>query len=251
LAVNFLLRDEDSVTIAYSEWSHQQRDSDSEGYEAPDDVYQPQEDSLLLIEAMASLDLARGRRVADLCTGSGVIAIAAAEAGAKSVLAVDICPRAVLTARTNALLARVQLHTVLGSWARSREFGPFDVVLCNPPYVPEADAIADPQPSSISAPPLSYNGGPSGRLVLDPLCEAAPELLDQAGTILIVQSEFADPDRTIDLLRANGLRAAVAATQTIDFGPVLHSRAAWLESSGRLKPGVRVEKLVVIRGDKR
>jgi release factor glutamine methyltransferase len=227
------------VTTAYSEWSREQ---------VRDEVYQPQEDSLLLIAAMAERGLAHGRRVADLCTGSGVVAIAAARAGAKSVLAVDICPRAVLAARTNASLAGVKMQTVLGSWARASEFGPFDLVLCNPPYVPEDDEdAAAGESSTISSPPLSYNGGPSGRLVLDPLCTAAPQLLDRGGTMLIVQSEFADPDRTVGLLRANGLHAGIVATQTIDFGPVLHSRASWLETTGRLKPGVRVEKLMVIR----
>jgi release factor glutamine methyltransferase len=145
------------------------------------------------------------------------------------------------------------VHTVLGSWARAREFAPFDLVLCNPPYVPEEDDSQSGEvtgPATITAPPLSYNGGPSGRLVLDPLCDATPELLDHGGTMLIVQSEFADPDRTVGLLRAGGLHAGVAATETINFGPVLHSRATLLEHSGRLRPGVRVERLMVIRADK-
>ena len=44
-----------------------------------DGVYPPQVDSQLLIDTLERTELARGRRVLDLCTGSGVIAIAAAD----------------------------------------------------------------------------------------------------------------------------------------------------------------------------
>src|SRR5437762_7434871 len=47
------------------------------------------------------LDL-RGKRVADVGTGSGILALAAARAGAASVTAVDINPTAALTAAENA-----------------------------------------------------------------------------------------------------------------------------------------------------
>ncbi|MDY6999998.1 MAG: 50S ribosomal protein L11 methyltransferase, partial [Actinomycetota bacterium] len=58
-------------------------------------VYPPQQDSQLLIEAMTDAGLAPGARVADLCTGTGVVAVAAAAAGAAQVSAFDICPEAV------------------------------------------------------------------------------------------------------------------------------------------------------------
>jgi 2-polyprenyl-3-methyl-5-hydroxy-6-metoxy-1,4-benzoquinol methylase len=47
------------------------------------------------------LDL-KGKSVADVGTGSGILALAAARAGAASVLAVDINPNAVLSAEENA-----------------------------------------------------------------------------------------------------------------------------------------------------
>ncbi len=46
------------------------------------DVYPPQEDSHLLIELMTKVAHPRGLSVADLCTGSGVIALAAGAAPA-------------------------------------------------------------------------------------------------------------------------------------------------------------------------
>jgi predicted nicotinamide N-methyase len=50
-------------------------------------------------------ELVRGRRVVDFATGSGIVAIAAARAGASSVVALDVDPLAVTAARLNAARA--------------------------------------------------------------------------------------------------------------------------------------------------
>lgn len=52
----------------------------------------------------------RQRRVVDLGTGSGVVAIAAAKAGARSVLAIDTDPAALAAVRINAALNRVRVE---------------------------------------------------------------------------------------------------------------------------------------------
>ena len=74
---------------------------------AIDDVYPPQQDSQLLIDVLAGSGPLQRRSVVDLGTGSGVVAVAAAELGARSVTAFDICPNAVRCARRNALAAGV------------------------------------------------------------------------------------------------------------------------------------------------
>ena len=99
-------------------------------------------------------------------------------------------------------------------------------------------------------PARAWDAGYDGRLVLDPLCEAASELLADRGTLLIVQSEFAGPRQTLATLASSGLDAEVIAWQWIPFGPVLSSRAHWLEETGRLEPGRREEELLMIRADK-
>lgn len=218
------------------------------GLPAPAEVYLPQEDSQLLIRAMSECGLAPGRRVADLCTGSGAVAVAAATAGARQVTAIDLCPRAVHHARRNAAAAGVRVAVHLGSWARAVEFGPFDLVVCNPPYVPSSDQGQDDSPG---VPLLAYDGGEDGRVVLDPLCASAPALLDGGGTLMLVHSEFSDVGRTQTALHDNGMRARVVAEQVIPFGPVLTARAPWLERAGMVRSGTRVEKLFVIRADMR
>jgi release factor glutamine methyltransferase len=217
----------------------------------PNGVYRPQEDSALLTEALAVSGRAPGSRVADLCSGSGVVALAAAERGATSVDAFEMSPRAVDCARANVAAAGRDVRVHRGSWSRATEFAPFDVVTCNPPYVPFAEG-ADDAPIPVAAgPDLAWNAGPDGRHVLDPLCERAPHLLARGGMILIVQSEFAGIDQTVAGLRAGGLRVDVVAEQLIPFGPVLSARAHWLERTRLLESGRREERLVVVRADQR
>lgn len=214
-------------------------------------VYAPQEDSALLIDVLDDVGLAPGHRIADLCTGSGVVAIGAADQGAAAVAAFDICPLAVRCARANALAAGVSVEVHLGSWARAAEFAPFDVAVCNPPYVPQGpDDGTDLIPADVG-PPRAWNAGQDGRLVLGPLCVAAPGMLADGGTMLIVQSEFAGVEQTLAALHAVGMDAGVVARQWIPFGPVLSARAKWLERTGRLQSGRRAELLVAIRADKR
>ncbi len=213
-------------------------------------VYPPQEDSQLLIDVMEKTGLARGHRVADLCTGSGVAAIAAYEQGATEVTAFDICPRAVQCARTNAAAAGVDVAVHLGSWARGVEFGPYDLIVCNPPYVPHDPSVEGVRLPSRLGLASAWDAGYDGRMVLDPLCAGAKDLLADRGTLLLVQSEFAGPRETLAQLASAGLDAEVIAWQWIPFGPVLSSRAGWLEETGRLEPGRREEELLVIRADK-
>lgn len=218
---------------------------------AAEGVYAPQHDSELLIETMHQAGRHPGGRIADLCTGSGVVAINAAVAGAGFVMAFDVSMSAVRCARANALAAGVDVDVRHGNWSRATEFGPFDLVLCNPPYVPEPPAGDDEVIPAHAGPPLAFDGGIDGRRVLDPLCSAARKLLAPGGTLLLVHSEFSGTEASLSALRSAGLNAAVVARRHIPFGPVLTARARWLERSRGLEPGRRVEQLVVIRADVR
>jgi release factor glutamine methyltransferase len=168
-------------------------------------VYAPQEDSRLLLDTLQRTELAEGRRILDLCTGSGVLAVAAAQFGAAEVTAFDICPRAVQCSQANAGAAGVDVDVRLGTLSDALACAPFDVVVSNPPYVP-----VGPDSSAESIPPVvgptwAWDAGDDGRLVLDPLCAAAPQLLADGGTMLLVHSEVAGVEKSLAALRSGGL----------------------------------------------
>lgn len=190
------------------------------------------------------------RRVLDLCTGSGFVAIAAAEMGCASVTAYDICPSAVSYSRGNAAGAGVDVDVRQGSWVKALDHGPFDVVVSNPPYVPTPPLDDSSAIAPDAGPSRAYNAGPHGRLVLDPLCGSVSNLLADGGSLLLVHSALAGVSQTLESLRATGLDADVVASQLIPFGPVLTARAQWLEQTGRIARGCRREKIVVIRANK-
>jgi release factor glutamine methyltransferase len=213
-------------------------------------VYRPQHDSLLLVDAMEKSGIVAQRRVLDLCTGSGYVAIAAAQMGCASVTAFDICPVAVRSSRKNAVDAGVQVDVRLGSWSGAFDCAPFELVVSNPPYVPTPLADDTELIPATAGPSRAWNAGFDGRLILDPLCESASALLCDGGSMLLVHSEFSGVQRSLDSLRSTGLRAEIVASQWVPFGPVLLARAEWLENTGRLQFGRREEELVVIRADK-
>lgn len=206
-----------------------------------DGVYAPQEDSWLLSGVLEASGLAEGRRVLDICTGSGVLALEAARLGAREVLAFDLCPAAVECASGNAAASGLPVEVRLGTLQDAAQHGPFDLVVTNPPYVPST------LPPAGTGPDRAWDAGADGRVVLDELCALAPGLIAPGGALLLVQSEFSAPRQTVQMLTDSGFIAHTAARQMIDFGPVMTARAGELEASGLLEPGRRTEELVVIR----
>jgi len=74
---------------------------------------------------------ARGARVLDLGTGSGILAIAAALRGAHQVTAVDIDPDAIASGRRHAQLNQAEVHFVVSDGPRAFRANSFDLVVAN------------------------------------------------------------------------------------------------------------------------
>lgn len=103
------------------------------------------------------------RRVLDLCTGNGSLAVLAAMTYPDvSVDAADISPDALAVARIN--VERHQLGkriTLIESDGLAACRGPYDLILCNPPYVNAASMAA--LPAEFRAEPgLALAGGEDG-----------------------------------------------------------------------------------------
>ncbi|KAB1148681.1 methyltransferase [Streptomyces luteolifulvus] len=207
----------------------------------PPGVYAPQWDTGLLARALYREDISSATEVLDLGTGSGALAVQAARLGAR-VTAVDISWPAVLTARVNALLARQRVRVLRGDLMEAVSGRSYDLVVCNPPYVPSPSARLPRRGRA-----RSWDAGRDGRAFLDRICAAAPALVRPAGALLIVHSGLCGIRATLERLRDAGLRAAVTDRSLVPYGPVLRSRQRWLVREGLVQGDEDREELVVIR----
>jgi methylase of polypeptide subunit release factors len=126
-----------------------------------------------------------GKHVADVGTGSGVLALAAARAGAASVLAIDVNPKAVQSvienAPANGLGDCVEAICSDLFWSVP-EHRRFDVILFSPPSFPgEPREIAD----------RAWHAGPGYRDIL-PVFEQARARIAPGGSFYILLSSDSD-----------------------------------------------------------
>jgi release factor glutamine methyltransferase len=206
-------------------------------------VYHPGNDSRLLAEALGAEPLT-ATDVLELCTGSGFLAIAAAKAGARTVTAVDISPRAVASARLNAAMNRARVRFYRGDLLSGLPEGvTYDVILANPPWLP---AATDTLPTEINA--RALDAGRSGRILIDQICQQAPSRLRPGGVLLVVHGTVCGSETTEALLAAQGLDVSVAARKTLPMTQLLLNQAATLTGPYSWGPEDGTYELVVIRG---
>lgn len=157
-------------------------------------------------EFIDGLDL-RGKRVTDVGTGSGILALAAARAGADFVVAADINPNAALTAADNARAngfpaVKAVCSNLLAAFA-ARPL--FDVILSSPPkHAGEPRDLAD----------RGWHAGPAYRDIAA-LFEQAQERLRPGGRIYVMVSSDSDLDLFGRLIDQAGLRARPAVERSI------------------------------------
>lgn len=204
-------------------------------------VFRPISDSRLLADCLRG-ELWPGAQVADVCTGSGLLAVTAALHGAGAVAATDRSWRAVINARVNARLNGVAVHAVRGDLLEPLDGRRFDLIVSNPPYVP---ADTDALPSA--GPARAWDAGRDGRAVIDRLCDEAPDHLLPGGALLLVHSSVCGEQSTLKRLARHGLEADVLVRRRGPLGPLLSARARTLEDRGLLARGQSEEEIVVIR----
>ncbi len=119
-----------------------------------------------------------GLRIADIGTGSGVLAVTlAAELPDATVTAVDIDPDALNVARRNAEKLGVEDRvTFVQSDLTDLSGDSFEIVVSNPPYVCSG-TLLELEPELSFEPVRALDGGEDGRAVLAPLIDALPDLL--------------------------------------------------------------------------
>ncbi|GLW29837.1 peptide chain release factor N(5)-glutamine methyltransferase [Actinoplanes regularis] len=153
-----------------------------------------------------------GATVVDLCSGSGAIAVSVAdESEAGRVIAVERSPAALPWLRRNAA-GYERLEVVEGDVTDPELLaglrGQVDVLLCNPPYVPDGTPV--PPEVSDHDPVEAVFGGADGLCVIRPVIGNAAALLKPGGWVGIEHDDVHGA-AVPDLLRADGRFTEVTA----------------------------------------
>ena len=129
------------------------------------------------------------RKLADIGTGSGCIAIAlAANLPGAQVLASDISPQALEIAQRNAAVHRVAeritfIQADLLNMSEDHYAMPFDLIAANLPYIPRHTLLN--LPVYHTEPSLALDGGEDGLDLIRRLLEQAPLCLSPQGCLLL------------------------------------------------------------------
>ena len=139
-------------------------------------VYVPRMQSEELARRAAAVLKSSGGRAADLCTGSGAVAVhLMAEVSSARVVGLDIDEAAVRCARRNGVPA------VLGDLAGPLASKAFSVVTAVAPYVPSGDLWLLPADVQRYEPAVALDGGADGLDLVRRIIEASTRLLRPQG----------------------------------------------------------------------
>ncbi len=157
------------------------------------------------------------RQVLDLCTGNGSLAVLAAMAWPEvQVCGADLSPDALAVARLNVdrhgLQDRIALVESDGLTACP---GPWDLILCNPPYV-NAQSMAALPAEYRAEPELALAGGEDGMDFIRQLLSDAPRCLNPEGVLVLeIGNERANFERAFPDLDAVWLPVSAGDDQVL------------------------------------
>jgi release factor glutamine methyltransferase len=171
-------------------------------FELLDGVYDPGEDSFLLVDAALG-EVRPGEKVLEVGTGSGIVSLFLKDIA--DVTATDISPLACENARRNGVRV-VRTDLFRGICSR------FDLVIFNPPYLPTAEDERLPEWLN-----RAFDGGPTGREVIARFLEEAGSILPPCGRVLTVFSSLAGIDEVEEMYRNHGFSVETVSEEKVAF----------------------------------
>jgi release factor glutamine methyltransferase len=167
-------------------------------------VFIPRPETESLLEWTVGQQLSSKPLIVDLCTGSGALALALSKAwpGAR-VIAVDDYPQALEYARHNTAGTSVELiqADVTAPGLLSELDGQVDLLVANPPYIPDG---ADLEPEVAEHDPAhALFGGSDGMTVINSIVEHAIRLL-RVGGRCAVEHDDTTSARTVEAFTRTG-----------------------------------------------
>ena len=160
-----------------------------QAYEVSPDCLIPRSDTEILVETAIRI-LPIKASFADLCTGSGCIAVSTlAERPDTTAVALEKFPATLALAKRNAKKNGVDarfrgiLEDVLTAPEKIAEHAPFDAILSNPPYIPTKDIEAL-SPEVHTEPFAALDGGEDGLIFYRTILKHYAPLLKEDGFFL-------------------------------------------------------------------
>lgn len=169
----------------------------------------PRPDTETIIEAALGLAPAPAR-VLDLGTGSGCLLLAILHERPAAVgIGVDRSFDALVVAHQNAVRCGLSARAcfVRGDWATAM-IGRFDLIVCNPPYIPRQDIPALMPDVTLYEPHAALDGGLDGLDAYRRLVPDLPRLLSRDGHAVLEVGAGQAP-AVVALGRDHGLRAEI------------------------------------------
>lgn len=150
-------------------------------FKVNENVLIPRQDTEVLVERV--LKSSKGKKILDMCTGSGCIAISIAKLGNVSEMhAADISKKALEVAKENADKNNVTVRFIESNLFEQVS-GQYDMIVSNPPYI-ESAVIATLMPEVREFEPrLALDGTENGLYFYREISKAASEYLIQEGEI--------------------------------------------------------------------
>jgi len=185
-----------------------QREFFGRTFRVDDRVLVPRPDTETLVETALrrTRDSYLVGRLADLCTGSGCVALSfARERPTWLVCATDISAQALAVARDNAvrLGAAWNVELLLGDLFEPLGSQTFDVITANPPYIPSGEIASLPPDVRDHEPKLALDGGSDGLDIVRRIVSQAPSRLSASG-LLALEIQFDQHERVSALMQAAG-----------------------------------------------
>ena len=162
-------------------------------------IYEPSDDSFLLAKYVEKF--AKGK-ILDLGTGSGIQAEIALE-HTKEVLAADINKEAVEFVKEKGI------NSILSDLF-SNIHESFDLIIFNPPYLPE-ESLEDKESK------VATTGGEFGYEILERFFSQADKYLNKDGKILIVFSSLTNKDKVDKVINKNDFKFILLEKERIFF----------------------------------
>ena len=169
---------------------------------SPDTLVPRPETELLVDQALQRIPRRAIRRILDLGTGSGCVALAIArERPACELVATDLSAAALAVARANARqLGIPNIEFLAGNWTEPVVGREFDLVVSNPPYV----ATGDPHLDTLCHEPRSaLEAGPDGLDAIRRIAACAADVLVPNGALLF-EHGAAQADAAMEILAREG-----------------------------------------------